>query len=248
MKKILLLLSLGLSAAALFAGNSQTAYAHHADNAMRSTFAIDMLDTVVFDISQSTMAGNQVSFPVYLVSDDTINALDFSMSFDETNFSLDTIINLTAYLQPTYNYTMGTLYFTSYSLQEIEHEMPLVSIRFNMLGHYLCSDDLSAMLVYLNGEPCSMKVVECLSDGIKNPEVQHAEVHSNAGSGKITVVADDNVTVQLYDLKGCLALPASKIDAEKSSDIDVSGISSGIYMVRISGSDFIHTQKIAISH
>src|SRR5690349_12324037 len=115
MKQILSVLFLCTVISTAFAKKSFSSNDNHSTGTQaRLTSTIDMLDTVVFDISQSSMAGNQVSFPVYIITDDTINSLDFSLVFNETNFSLDTIINLTTYLQPVYNLTMGTLYFTSY--------------------------------------------------------------------------------------------------------------------------------------
>jgi hypothetical protein len=241
MKQHLLTLLLCISTSLLHAGNSG------ADG--NSSFTIDVNDTLVFDISQSVMAGNQVSFPVYLLSDDTINAVDFSFSYDETNFSLDTIINLTAYLQPLYNYTMGTLYFTSNSLQSIEHAVPLVSVRFNMLGHYLCSDDLNSLLVYLNGDACSVKVVECLSDHV-SPDDQINDnlfVYSNPSDGNLNIESAENASAQVFDLKGAAVTPPMEVMANQKLIMNTSAIVPGIYFVKIFNGSFVATRKIAVS-
>lgn len=251
MKQFLFAVFFCFTSAFVFAGNIQTPPSNAGSSEasqFRTAFTIDMFDTVVFDISQSVMAGNQVSFPVYFLSDDTINALDFSLVFDETNFSLDTIINLTTYLQPVYNINMGILYFTSYSLQEIDHNTPLVSIRFNMLGHYLCSDDLNSIIVYLNGDPCSVKVIECISD--KTPEISNVNevvsVYPNPVNGILNIVSPEDASVELLDVNGSQIL-SSFADANHSLQLNTSGIAAGVYTVKISNDHFISFKKIVVN-
>ncbi len=250
MKQYLSALLFCLTATFVFAGSSSPAVDNNSQgNLMRSSFTIDMYDTVVFDISQSTMAGNQVSFPVYIISDDTINALDFSLVFDETNFSLDTIINLTTYLQPVYNLTMGTLYFTSYSLQDVDHNTPLVSIRLNMLGHYLCSDDLNSVLVYLNGDPCSVKVIECLSDKISefnNENNQHV-VYPSPATEMLNIKSQENTMVQLFDIEASKVIFQSALQANQILQISTMDITPGIYLVKFSNDDFVSVKKVIIN-
>ena len=241
-----LLVSLAVSA---FAGNSPSNGGGETPGILSpGNFTIDMYDTVVFDISQSVMAANQVSFPVYIITDDTINALDFSLGYDELNFSLDTIINLTAYLQPTYNLNMGTLYFTSYSLQDIGHDTSLVSIRLNMLGHYLCSDDLNSVLVYLNGDPCSVKVVDCLSDKITDPAKgdMHADIYPNPADEILNVVPAENAAVELLDLNTSRVVFKSDGNAGQAMRIATADFAGGIYLLKISNERSVTVRKICI--
>lgn len=233
-----------------FAGSSMPAESKTSvESFLHANFTIDMYDTVVFDISQSVMAGNQVSFPVYFISDDTINALDFSLVFDEANFSLDTIINLTTYLQPVYNLTMGILYFTSYSLQDIDHNTPLVSVRLNMMGHYLCSDDLDSIKVYLNGDPCSVKVIECISDEVSEMKNSGAQisVYPNPSSGSLNINPGENGTVELLDLNGSQVLFRADVDANRLLQINTTGIASGVYMVKLFNDNFVVVKKVIIN-
>ncbi|MEO8087408.1 MAG: T9SS type A sorting domain-containing protein [Bacteroidota bacterium] len=219
------------------------------ENMLSSNFTIDMYDTVVFDISQSVMNGNQVSFPVYIISDDTINALDFSLAYDETNFGLDTIFNLTTYLQPVYNFTMSRLYFTSYSLQEIDHNTPLVSVQLDMLGHYLCSDDLDSILVYLNGDACSVKVVECVTDKITetNSTDEQVSIYPNPATGILNIQTIENVNVELFDINASRTVYQSKTDPNRLLQINTDGFAQGIYLVKMYNENFTSIRKVAIN-
>ena len=213
---------------------------------LQHTSSIDANDTIVFDLSQSVMNGSQVSFPVYIISDDVVNAVDFSLMFDEANFSLDTIINLTAYLQLTYNYTQGTLYFTSYSLQDIDHNMPLISVSFNMLGHYLCYDDLSSMLGYLNGDPCSVKVVNCVSDGVNNNFSLVPDVRIYNESGITLISVSQDASMQLYDVRGAAVSDVISVEADQQTAITKKNLLPGIYLIKIFNDHFSTAQKVVI--
>jgi len=208
--------------------------------------SIDETDTVVFDISQSVMAGNKVSFPVYIITNDTINALDFSFMFDEVNFSLDTIINLTTYLQPFYNYNAGTVYYTSYSLQDIDHNTNLLTISFNMLGHFLCSDDLDSVKAYLNGDLCSVKVVECLTDAVPENTSNHFYAFPNPASERLNIKCKSNAKMLLQDLKGSIVFEGVNDESSDVMMIDVSQFPKGMYVLGVQENDTISFQKIVL--
>ena len=116
-----------------------------AQNGSNRVQTIDALDTVVFDLSQAVINGNNVEFPVSIISDDTINSLDFSLKYNQINLSYDTIIDLTTYLQSFafYNNNDSTLRFTSYCFQAISHDTSLVSIHFNMLSAQIANADFN---------------------------------------------------------------------------------------------------------
>ena len=248
MKHYLFALFITLGANAAQGGNPTPERHIDGGSFLKRNITIDMFDTVVFDISQSAIAFNQVTFPVYLSSDDTINALDFSLQFDEANFSLDTIINLTTYLQPVYNISQGTLYLTSYSLQEIEHNIPLLSIRLNMLGHYLCSQDLDSALAYLNGDQCSVKVMDCLDDNIDKETASNnfLSVFPNPASDIINIETAENATVQVLDMNDPGILVQCYTEGKSVQQIKIGNLPSGIYTVRAFNKNFVAVKKVVI--
>ena len=64
---------------------------HPQSNLPIGSSVIDNLDTVVFDLSQAIIVSNKVSFPVYVLSDETINSLDFSFMYNQNNLLFDSI-------------------------------------------------------------------------------------------------------------------------------------------------------------
>ena len=87
-------------------------------NNITTNSQIDLSDTVVFDLSQAIITGTSIDIPISIISDDTINALDFSLKYDQVKFLYDSIIDLTTYLQAVsfYNSNDSTIRFTSNSI------------------------------------------------------------------------------------------------------------------------------------
>lgn len=126
------------------------------------TRIIDKKDTVVFDLTGIIFSDQRFKIPVTILSDDIINALDFSFRYNQSKFKWDTIEAIASYkLQTTafYNATDLKVRFTSNSFQNYQLPGPVVNIWFNVLSGEFTGNDIFDMLVYLNGEPCSYKFI-----------------------------------------------------------------------------------------
>src|SRR6185369_2658819 len=97
-----------------------------------ATANVNAQDSIVFDLSKITYNNDYASVPVYILSDDTLYSLDFSLKFDESNLTYDSTFNQTGYLSALafFNQTDRTYRFTSSSIQPIENNKTLVLIRF----------------------------------------------------------------------------------------------------------------------
>lgn len=212
---------------------------------------IDQNDTVVFDLSQSVINGSSVEFPVYIKSNEIVNALDFSFRFDETNFTYDTTVNLTSYLQvySFYNSNDSTLRFTSNSLLTIGNDTPLVLLRFTSLTGQVCSPDLNSISVYLNGDPCSSKVVACISAGTKDEIHATAEIalFPNPTNDYITIIAQEPANLEIMDLNGVQVLPSSELKQYQANQVNLKPIPNGIYLLRISNKNFVSVKRVVVS-
>ncbi|GDX52208.1 hypothetical protein LBMAG27_12550 [Bacteroidota bacterium] len=206
---------------------------------------IDAQDTVVFDIAHADSGVGFVEFPVYFLSGDTINALDFSFKYNQANFSYDTILKLASYLSITSNYNMtdSTVYFTSFSITSFANNTPLVKIRFTILSGQFCKDDLNNVLVYLNGDVCSVKITECIHapNGIYEAENKNSsiEFYPNPSEG-LTQMRFNAVRNQSYDLivsdvngKMVYKQSANAVAGENEMNLHLDFLSKGVYLVQV---------------
>ena len=218
------------------------------NNSIRESQVIDQFDTVVFNVSQSVSQSGYVEFPVYFRSDDTVNALDFSFKFNTTKFAYDSVIRLAGYLSisANYNTTDSTLYFTSYSLQRITNDTPLVKVRLWLLSGQLCSGDLNSVAAYLNGDPCTLRVTNpaaCLTDVVEiENKNQSLSVYPNPTTGlsniKFNSSANDNAVTSLSDFSGRVVMNQNVklISGDNNFPLDLNQLSDGIYILMLKSS------------
>jgi len=212
---------------------------------------INVGDTVVFDLTQITDLGNVVSFPVSIISDDVIYALDFSLKYDQDVLDWDTIINSnTNVLQSVanYNITDSTLRYTSNSLQEFLLSGPITNIRFNVLFGVLDSSDLNIVAVYLNGEPCSFIVKVDATVGLKKTLKKGAfiNVFPNPTSDMVNLSCSDDALAEIIDLSGKKIRTDINITAGQNISVETNTMATGIYFVRFSSSNKVQYRKLII--
>ncbi len=245
MKKKLLIVLIVLTGRVVFAENKDDV-----SDDKKSPSTINALDTVVFDLSKAVITGSYVEFPVSFKSDDVVNALDFSMKYNHANFLYDSVLNHTYYLTSSslYNTTDQTIRFTSNSFHVYTHDTALVTVRFTMLnGTDLCSSDLNSITAYLNGDPCSFKVTNCLSAGIKDEKETDdlIKVYPNPANDFLNVEVPEKATFQLFDITGKQIVFQTNVNQKQ--EINIQNIANGIYLVRIFNDKFSSFKKIVVN-
>jgi hypothetical protein len=81
-----------------------------------------------------------------------------------------------------------------------------------------------------------------LASGIKNVETGNIGVYPNPSNGNITIVNAPNSNVEVYNLVGKLVYSASNV----MSSVDLSSLTNGSYIVKISTKDGVYNGKINI--
>ena len=213
---------------------------------------IDVNDTVVFDISKATTIGNFTQFPVYFISDDSIFSLDFSFKYNQLNFTYDSIIDLTTYMQSLayYNPVDSTVRYTSFSLQQIPNFLHLVRVRFSFQNKPFCSPDMNTVIAYLNGDVCSVKIVECVTTGIQSPGTDEPQVSvfSDPSSGILTVQAGENSQMKLMTINGGQTVLEGQILENQRNDFTIGRLAGGIYVLQVYNDRFRTVKRIFISN
>lgn len=247
-QRLLWCLFFSLTADMMYAGNPSF-LRDKTNTGFSKITTINTLDTVVFDLAQSDTSLNQVEFPVYILSDDTVNALDFSFKYNELDFSFDSIIDLTTYMQTFsyYNPFDSTLRFTSNSFQGYEKDSALLTIRFTILSGQFCDTDLRSVKVYLNGEVCSVKIVDCLHVNVAelNTKAATFTLYPNPVIDAFTIEASQDANIELFQMDGRIVLQLS-VKAFEKLVIDTKNMDAGLYLLRTFNAQFNQTEKIII--
>ncbi len=217
---------------------------------LRQALNVNLLDTVVFDLSQAVFSGNHVDIPVSILSDDTVYALDFSLQFNHTNLQYDSVIDHTNYLQAYSFYNTGdsTLRFTSNSFQSYTTDTSLVSIRFTMLTGQIHITDFFDVHSYLNGDSCSNKLVNILTTQVTeiNDDVISFSVYPSPSNGTLYIESNQNASVQLIDVEGRPVTTCIQVLRNQKKEINTQNISNGIYLLKIISENSTSSKRILI--
>ncbi|MEI6507141.1 MAG: T9SS type A sorting domain-containing protein, partial [Bacteroidota bacterium] len=92
-------------------------------------------------------------------------------------------------------------------------------------------------------------VKEAATTGISNVNGTSAmKLYPNPNNGKFTIDAEGTeiTSVKVYNIIGTLVKEISNRDNSKTIEIDMTGVSEGVYIVRTEGQGKIATQKITI--
>lgn len=212
---------------------------------------IDLLDTVVFDLSQAIITGTSIDIPISIISDDTINALDFSLKYDQVKFLYDSIIDLTTYLQAVsfYNNNDSTIRFTSNSFHQYATNTALVYVRFTiLLGNSINAIDLNTIKGYLNGIKCSIKLINSPNAGLNNHNQKKNTLllYPNPTKDQLNIIIDKKSEIDIIDISGKIIFHDDNLQPNSSNIINLNDFSKGIYLVRSRSKDFEIIQKIIL--
>jgi hypothetical protein len=211
---------------------------------------IDSADIVIFDIDMITQVGNYVEIPVFIETDDIINALDFSMTINVDNLIFDSVIDHTGELQfvAFLNPNDNKLRFTSNSFTPYPvGDQRIVSIRFQVVTSYVSRTDFEDLKGYMNGETCSAEMygkgIVLADEEIINYKIT---IRPNPASEFIHIDSDTQGDVLVYDTYGhhLLTLP---IQSQTTNTLDVRSLPKGNYTLQVvADKHIVKTQQILL--
>ena len=113
-------------------------------------------------------------------------------------------------------------------------------MRFNKLGNVSASD-IKVNLALINGEKASAQVTT--KKLVKSENV--VSIFPNPATSIINVVVSADANVQLMDMSGKVISDINVL-ADSKKEINVDGLSKGVYMVKVSNGGFVKIQKVDV--
>ena len=90
----------------------------------------------------------------------------------------------------------------------------------------------------------TVRVLNCA--GMKENTLQEAQIHSNSsGNLSVTLDTDEECQIEIFDLNGQLKYNSVIL---KQSEIDLSNLPSGIYLLKLSDKNSSYKKRIMVSH
>jgi hypothetical protein len=203
-------------------------------------------DKVVFDFSKAIVKDGMVDVPVSINAASNVNALDLSIELKNTNLTFNSIVKHTANLQSEayFNAEDSKLRFTSNSLQNYELNKSIISVRFDLNGGNFNEADLATINAYVNGDQAALKMVG--SSATATSVINSIEVYPNPSNGLVNVSVSEDAALQVLDLNGKLVVFQTNVKANEKSEINVSALSNGVYVIKFANDNFVSTKKLVI--
>jgi len=210
--------------------------------------SVDFNDTVIFDLAQLSGSSNYLEFPVVIVSDDTVNSLDFSFRFNHPSYVFDTVTDLTGTLEylSHFNEADNTLRFTSNSFTDYPIQSTVVSVGFDVLDFSFCQLNIYNAVAYLNGEPCAVKIKDCPLPTHTGKNDLSFNAYPNPSFDYLIVEHEKPCELILYDLSGKIVY--MKKDEGDKVTIPVIDLSAGMYFLEVRINRLQIIQKLVVLH
>ena len=207
-------------------------------------------DKLVIDLSHSVYSDNTVEIPVTFMSENAINAVDFSLKFNEDKLAFNSVSQAAEGIEALshFNQDDRTLRFTSNCQHAFNSAAPVVFVKFNLLSGNVGANDLMSAFSYLNGDQASVEIVGDFSTGLNS--VTYSDVVSvfpNPATQFVSVLAPEASMIEMMDAAGRIVSASVTVPAGQSHKISTENIASGVYFVRISNDHFSVMKKVVVS-
>lgn len=216
----------------------------------QSASIIDQQDTIIFDLANGISGPGFLEFPLYFVSDDTINAVDFAFRFDQTSYAYDTTYTNLPNLSYSefQNPADSTVRFTSFSIQVLNNFDHVAWVRFLTNQPAILASDFFNVEAYLNGDVCSYKFTDGNTLSINDPNDGALLVYPNPTDVMVFLSVPEGGSFRIYDSKGRLIYKSESYASPASVEVDTRQYPAGAYIIALSSKSGLITYRQIISH
>lgn len=201
-------------------------------------------DKMVFDLEKAEISNGYASVPVYVVTNDAVNSVDFALNFNNLNMSFESVTASGANVEALSNVSNvdEKLRYTSSYLNGFTSNGPVAHVRFAVNGNEIQFSDLNSVEAWINGEAVTAEVIGSRI-GVDGASV---EVYPNPTAHVLNLVVSENASVELMDLNGKSILALSEINAYQKYTIETASLSNGIYVLKVNSASGITMKKVVV--
>ncbi|MFM9051809.1 MAG: T9SS type A sorting domain-containing protein, partial [Bacteroidota bacterium] len=196
---------------------------------------------VIVDAAKVKRSGNYLEVQVSFKGTADVHAIDLAIGYSPSalRYVDASVQKPSVQALAHYNNDDATLRYTSSSIESLD---PLVSstiLRFEVLNSSFRVDDLDIREAYLNGDRVRFDRV--------GGNAINLLAYPNPANTTLNVVASEASVIELFDLAGNRVFFQNGIMAGQKTEIDLTNVASGIYLVKASGDSFVEILKVVVN-
>jgi parallel beta-helix repeat protein len=204
----------------------------------------------IFDLSSALIQSGNMDIPISIQSDTPVYSIDFAIKVNEKKIRYQSVIAHSESMQyhVFYNTEDRILRLTSNSLQQINTDKSLLTLRFALISGQPEASDILSANVYLNGEPVTFKVSGKVPPMTEILNEESIKIYPNPASSFLFIEAPANSTVQVLDITGGSIYGKSILMEDTPYKLDIQDLQSGIYLVKVQYDNVRMVRKVIINH
>ncbi|MBN2610566.1 MAG: Ig-like domain-containing protein [Bacteroidales bacterium] len=208
-------------------------------------------DKIVIDLANVTRYGtDSIDIPVYISASFVVHSFDFQLQFNKEKLVYDTsIIHSDIIALP--NYYKDSIYqITAYSLDRIDQNVKLLSLRLKLPSGRFEKSDISYTEVRSMSDIAAVErlpEIEFteLPSGLETSEFENGlKVYPNPASDHICIVVPEIANIDIVDLNGKIVRSESYIEPGKVMIINTENLYRGFYILKIYNDINLSTKSI----
>lgn len=202
---------------------------------------------VVLNLGAAQIEAGVVSVPVTFNSEVDVKSVDINLSVNEGKLAFKGVANAANYLDAAIaNFTEDNreVLFTSYAVESYKAGSTVAMLQFDINSDEITSLDITSAAAYVNGNPAVVKV----SDVVNNLGKVKAgiNVYPNPAKSVLFVEVSEASKVQLFDLTGKALIIDKAAAAGAKAELNVEGLASGVYTIKVSSANNVSVEKVTI--
>lgn len=196
---------------------------------------------VIVDATKVKRSGNYLEVPVSFTGTADVHAIDLAIGYGASSLRYMDASAQTNSVQSLahYNSDDATLRYTSSSLESLAPLVACAVLRFEVLDAHFSIDEIDFREAYLNGDRVRIERI--------GGNTFNMMVYPNPANATLNVVASEVSSLELVDLAGNRVFFQSGIAAGQKTEIDLTNVASGIYLVKASGDSFVEIRKVVVN-
>ena len=136
---------------------------------------------------------------------------------------------------------------TSFSLTNVDKTQAQMTVRFTTNANQIDATDFNSTEAYLNGNPVNFEINSTTTSVANVAEEVAVSVYPNPATNVLVVKVSANATVQLLDVTGKQVLTQTTVNANEKQEINTESVASGVYLLKVSNSNFTSTKRVVVS-
>ena len=132
-------------------------------------------------------------------------------------------------------------------MENFELNEELFSVRFDLIDGKIKESDINSVFGLLNGTPVDVEFTASAAGLISYNAADVVSLYPNPTTGQLNILSKDSANVQLMDVTGQLVLVQTTVNANEKLTLDMTGLASGTYLVKIYNNYFSTTERVVVT-